>query len=63
MFSNRRIPLFIRESYYYDSKAVLLWDFGERTQKSELRMESKKACFLAEMKNKKGTSGANTPLE
>ena len=25
MFFNRRIPLFIRESYYYDSKAAILW--------------------------------------
>lgn len=25
MFFNRRVPLFIREYYYYDSKAALLW--------------------------------------
>jgi len=25
MFFNRRVPFFIRESYYYDSKAALLW--------------------------------------
>jgi len=25
MFFNRRIPLFIRESYYYDSNATILW--------------------------------------
>ncbi len=25
MFFNRRIPFFIRESYYYDSKAAILW--------------------------------------
>lgn len=25
MFFNRRVPFFIRESYYYDSKAAILW--------------------------------------
>lgn len=25
MFFNRRIPLFIRESYYYDSATAIIW--------------------------------------
>jgi len=59
MFFNRRISLFIREFYYYDSKTVLLWGFGERTQKSKLRMKSKRVCFLAQVKSKKGASETN----